>query len=64
MRYSPAGAEHDNRKFRKAFQYFTVHNIMWRELPKELGSGNIVWKRLSRLGKSGVFEALVQILVE
>ena len=55
---------HDDRKFLEAIHYFTVHNITWRALPREFGNWNSVWKRFSRLSKSGVFEAFFQALAE
>lgn len=55
---------HDDRKFLGALHYFTVHNITWRALPKEFGNWNSIWKRFWRPSRSGVFEALFQILAE
>jgi transposase len=55
---------HDDRRFLEAVHYFVVHNITWRALPAEFGSWNSVWKRFWRLSRSGVFEALFQILAE
>src|SRR6266849_4184274 len=39
----------DDRKFLEALQYFAVHNITWRALPREFGHWNSVWKRFWRL---------------
>jgi len=47
----------DDRKFLEALQYFAVHNITWRALPREFGPWNSVWKRFWRLSQSGTFEA-------
>ena len=55
---------HDDRKFLEALHYFTVHNVTWQALPKEFGNWNSVWKRFWRLSRTGVFEALFQILAE
>ena len=55
---------HDDRKFLEAVHYFTVHSITWRALPSEYGKWNSVWKRFWRLSRSGVFEALFQMLAE
>ena len=55
---------HDDRKFLEAIQYFTVHSITWRALPREFGNWNSVWKRFWRLSRSGVFEAFFQMLAE
>ena len=47
----------DDRKFLEALQYFAVHNITWRALPRRFGHWNSVWKRFWRLSQSGTFEA-------
>jgi transposase len=54
----------DDRRFLAAMHYFAVHNITWRALPAEFGNWNSVWKRFSRLSRSGVFEAFFQALAE
>ena len=52
----------DDRKFLEALQYFVVHNITWRALPDKFGHWNSVWKRFSRLSRSGTFEAFFDAL--
>ena len=52
----------DDRKFLEALQYFAVHNITWRALPREFGHWNSVWKRFWRLSQSGTFEAFFDSL--
>jgi transposase len=52
----------DDRKFLEALQYFAVHNITWRALPREFGHWNSVWKRFWRLSRSGTFEAFFDAL--
>src|SRR5438094_2392436 len=52
----------DDRKFLEALHFFTVHNITWRALPAEFGNWNAVWKRFWRLSRSGVFEAMFDML--
>ncbi len=52
----------DDRKFLEAMHYFSVHNVTWRALPRDFGNWNSVWKRFSRLSKSGVFEAFFDAL--
>ena len=47
----------NDRLFLEALHYFSVHNINWRALPERYGKWNSVWKRFSRLSRSGVFEA-------
>lgn len=54
----------DDRRFLTALHYFTVHSITWRALPAEFGDWNSVWKRFSRLSRSGVFEAFFLALAE
>src|SRR5437763_16403179 len=49
----------DDRKVLKALHFFTVHNITWRALPAEFGNWNSVWKRIWRLSRRGVFEAML-----
>ena len=51
-----------DRRFPEALQYFMVHSITWRALPAELGPWNSVWKRFSRLSRSGTFVAFFQAL--
>lgn len=46
----------DDRLFLEALHYFANHNITWRALPERFGNWNSVWKRFSRLSRSGVFE--------
>ena len=52
----------DDRKFLQALQYFAVHNITWRALPRRFGHWNSVWKRFWRLSQSGTFEAFFDAL--
>ena len=52
----------DDRKFLEALQYFAIHNITWRALPREFGHWNSVWKRFWRLSQSGTFEAFFDAL--
>ena len=52
----------DDRRFLGALHYFTVHNISWRALPSEFGHWNSVWKRFSRLSRSGTFVAFFEAL--
>lgn len=54
----------DDRLFLEALHYFSVHNITWRALPERFGNWNSVWKRFSRLGRAGVFEAFFDLLAE
>jgi transposase len=52
----------DDRRFLDALYFFTVENVRWRALPKEYGHWNAVWKRFSRMSKTGVFEAFFDTL--
>ena len=54
----------DDRMFLEAMHYFAVHNITWRALPPGYGNWNSIWKRFSRLSRSGVFEAFFQALAD
>ena len=52
----------NDRLFLEALHYFSVNNITWRGLPERYGHWNNVWKRFSRLSKSGVFEIFFEHL--
>src|ERR671938_445019 len=52
----------NDRRFREALHYFTLHNITWRALPAQFGNWNSVWKRFWRLSRAGVFEAFFDAL--
>ena len=54
----------DDRRFLEALHFFTVQNVTWRALPREYGPWNTVWKRFSRLSRSGVFEAFFLSLAD
>ncbi len=54
----------DDRRFLEALHFFTVQNVTWRALPTEYGPWNTVWRRFSRLSRSGVFEAFFQSLAD
>ena len=54
----------DDRRFLEALHFFTVQNVTWRALPSEYGHWNTVWKRFSRLSRSGVFDAFFQSLAD
>ena len=54
----------DDRLFLEALHYFSVHSITWRALPERFGNWNSVWKRFSRLSRSGVFEAFFALLAD
>ena len=53
----------NDRRFLEA-HCFTVQNVTCRALPTEYGHWNTVWKRFSRLSRSGVFEAFFQSLAD
>ena len=53
---------HNDRLFLEALHYFAHHNITWRALPSNFGKWNSVWKRFSRLSKTGVFEEFFDTL--
>ena len=54
----------DDRLFLEALHYFAVHNVTWRALPGRFGNWNSVWKRFSRLSRSGVFEDFFALLAD
>ena len=54
----------NDRLFLEALHYFAVHNVTWRALPERFGNWNSVWKRFSRLSRSGVFEDFFALLAD
>ena len=54
----------DDRLFLEALHYFSVHSITWRALPERFGNWNSVWRRFSRLSRSGVFESFFALLAD
>ena len=54
----------DDQLFLEALAYFAVHNVTWRALPERFGKWNSVWKRFSRLSRSGVFEDFFAMLAD
>src|SRR3954449_13115346 len=58
------GRDQDDSKFLEALDYFTVHNITWRALPREFGKWNSIWKRFWRRSKRGLCEAMLALLAE
>ena len=54
----------DDRRIREALHVFIVQNVTWRALPAEYGRWNTIWKRFSRLSRSGVCEAFFQSLAD
>ena len=64
-RLPPRGAKGRNdRLFLQALHYFAVHNVTWRALPERFGKWNSVWKRFTRLSRSGVFEDFFALLAD
>lgn len=54
----------DDRPFLEALHVFAVRNIAWRAPPERFGPWSSVWKRFSRPGRAGVFEAFFARLAE
>ena len=54
----PAATGRDNRRFIEAVLWRARTGSPWRDLPKDFGNWNSVFKRFRRWAKAGVFESL------
>jgi transposase len=52
----------DNRLFVEAVLYRYRAGLRWRDLPGHFGDWKIVYQRLNRRAKSGVFERIFKLL--
>lgn len=55
---------HDNRRFFDGMMFALRTAVPWRDLPAEYGNWNSVFRRFRRWCDLGVFDALLQTLVE
>lgn len=54
----PGASGRDNRRFMEAVLWRVRTGSPWRDLPKDFGNWNSVFKRFRRWAKAGVFERL------
>ena len=54
----PGASGRDNRRFLEAVFWRVRTGSPWRDLPKDFGNWNSIFKRFRRWAKAGVFESL------
>jgi putative transposase len=54
----------DNRLFVESVLWLARTGAPWRDLPKEAGNWNSVWKRFSRWAKQGVWERILHAFAD
>jgi transposase len=55
---------HDNRRFFNGMMFALRTGVPWRDLPSEYGNWNSVFRRFRRWCDQGIFDALLDSLVE
>lgn len=55
---------HDNRRFFDGMMFALRTGIPWRDLPADFGNWNSVFRRFRRWCEQGVFDTLLETLVE
>jgi len=55
---------HDNRRFFDGMMWILRTGSPWRDLPEEFGNWNSIYQRFRRWCQAGVFDALLEALVE
>ena len=58
----PGATCRNNRRFMEAIVWRVRAGVPWRDLPKEFGKWNTVFKRFRRWAKAGIFESLFNAL--
>lgn len=58
----PGATGHDNRRFMEAVLWRVRTGSPWRDLPKDFGNWNSVFKRFRRWADAGVFESLFNVI--
>ena len=58
----PCATGRDNRRFMEAILWRVRTGAPWRDLPREFGKWNTVFKRFRRWAKTGIFESLFDAL--
>lgn len=54
----------DNRQFLDGMLWILRTGAPWRDLPEEFGNWNSVWRRFRRWSQQGMFDAILETLVE
>ena len=60
----PGATGKDTRRFIDAVLWMARTGSPWRDLPREFGSWNTVWRRFDRWSAAGVWERLFEALAE
>jgi transposase len=55
---------HDNRRFFNGMMFALRTGIPWRDLPSDYGHWNSIFRRFRRWCEQGIFDALLETLVE
>ena len=55
---------HDNRRFFDGMMFSLRTGIPWRDLPDEFGNWNSIFRRFRRWCQQGVFDVILETLVE
>ncbi len=55
---------HDNRRFFDGMMWILRTGSPWRDLPEEFGKWNSIFQRFRRWSQQGVFDVLLETLVE
>lgn len=55
---------HDNRRFFNGINYVLRTGIPWRDLPERYGNWNSIFRRFRRWCAQGVFDEILETLVE
>ena len=58
----PGATGRDNRRFMEAVLWRVRTGSPWRDLPKDFGNWNSVFKRFRRWANAGVFESLFKAI--
>ena len=58
----PGATGRNNRRFMEAILWRVRTGVPWRDLPREFGKWNTVFKRFRRWAKAGIFESLFNAL--
>ncbi len=60
----PGATGRDNRLFVEAVLWIARTSAPWRDLPRDFGHWNSVWKRFSRWSEKGIWDRLFNALAD